>query len=142
MNKQDLSPEIQEALDREAKHSATDSNTSFGVLWNEHQRAFKMGALSDTAKRIHQEPLLQRIASLTEQVEQKWISVDEGLPENSVDVLSYIPAGNYGTPQYLVVYRIDKEWSDANSLSDLDSSQTVTHWQPLPHIPALTKKGE
>lgn len=58
MNKQDLSPEIQEALDREAKHSATDSNTSFGVLWNEHQRAFKMGALSDTAKRIHQEGMI------------------------------------------------------------------------------------
>lgn len=103
--------------------------------------------------------LQQRIASLTDQVEQRWISVDERLPE----INNIMGCGNKHSDCVLAtngedtfVATIESVRPDFTttvwviSYSDRDvkeySGNDITHWQPLPPIPnnspALTKKGE
>lgn len=58
----------------------------------------------------------------------RWISVDDRLPENCIEVLVY------DTDCGIVIGWYDKEIGDfaADFISPLDA---VTHWQPLPEKP-------
>lgn len=65
MNKTDLSPELQEALEREAKEARKGQFINISTCLPCHKRmidwfdkTFEQGALSDTAKRIHQEGMI------------------------------------------------------------------------------------
>lgn len=63
--------------------------------------------------------------------EDKWISVDERLPEDDKDVLVFVPAEKkYSVwPGYL--YNGAWIWCDGHRIT-----QQVTHWRPLPAPPS------
>lgn len=102
--------------------------TAFAKKWNYPDTAKDS---SDVVKEY-----INNLRSLLSQSKQeKWISVEERLPENSNSVLVCV---NKLPQRYLCRYNSDAKrwlWDDA-----LTYAQDVTHWQPLP--PAPTKGGE
>lgn len=64
----------------------------------------------------------------------KWISVEERLPENDVDVLVYDRLDGVGVCQYSSVLR--KFFGDVEG-----TYAEVTHWMPLPEPPEESFNG-
>lgn len=63
---------------------------------------------------------------------QRWISVEEMLPEDYVSVIGYLPIDDKeGYPPAREVYRTEKGWF-APAFRELC---IVTHWMPLPTMP-------
>ena len=61
-----------------------------------------------------------------------WISVDERLPEDEQEVLTYVADGTFGAYITVSYYNGNgriKYWNN------IYLNETVTHWQPLPKIP-------
>ena len=77
---------------------------------------------------------LEELKSEDVQPVDRWISVDDRLPDDCVEVLVY------DTDCGIVIGWYDKEIGDfvAEFISPLDA---VTHWLPLPEPPYDTTKG-
>lgn len=65
----------------------------------------------------------------------KWISVEDGLPEEWADVLVLLQCGDC-----VVAARSGKHWRERWLNSMLDRSPT--HWMPLPEPPKADTRGE
>lgn len=86
----------------------------------------------------------QRIASLTEQVEQRWVSVEERLPNQGDRVLILEHDGYVGMSQYAKKDFGSRKCVFHDEADEQPGTYNPTHWQPLPPIPSpITKeKGE
>lgn len=58
----------------------------------------------------------------------EWISVEDRLPENDVEILISRTDGEI----YLAVHQDDGRWYDSSEGSDV---KFITHWMPLPLPP-------
>lgn len=76
----------------------------------------------------HYDDEIKRLKAADVQPVNQWISVNDRLPENCIEVLVY------DTDCGIVIGWYDKEIGDfaADFISPLDA---VTHWQPLPEPP-------
>lgn len=74
---------------------------------------------------------MQQFAAQQSAIGDKWISVEERLPENRQQVLVYVPVNGGNIFQ--------AEWKHGYFFDDLVRVSIVTHWQPLP-IPPSTNK--
>ena len=83
----------------------------------------------------------KRIAEL--EAAQRWIPVEEQLPEHDQDVLAITKAGNLSVGQNIVTCTFCKPRNEKHGLFYLPYTMgrtlIVTHWQPLPQPP---QKGE
>ena len=83
----------------------------------------------------------RRIAEL--KAAQRWIPVEEQLPEHDQDVLAITKAGNLSVGQNIVTCTFCKPRNEKHGLFYLPYAMgrtlIVTHWQPLPQPP---QKGE
>lgn len=90
--------------------------------------------------------LERRICELTENVAQlgevqpKWISVDERLPENSLRALVRVIHSYNHTDGYAEIamsYFVNGRWEDIPP-----KYYDVTHWMPLPELPEVKNANE
>ena len=83
----------------------------------------------------------KRIAEL--EAAQRWMSVEERLPEHDQDVLAITKAGNLSVGQNIVTCTFCKPRNEKHGRFYLPYTMgrtlIVTHWQPLPQPP---QKGE
>ena len=83
----------------------------------------------------------RRIAEL--EAAQRWISVEEQLPEHDQDVLAITKAGNLSVGQNIVTCTFCKPRNEKHGLFYLPYTMgrtlIVTHWRKLPQPP---QKGE
>lgn len=90
---------------------------------------------------VHTMQVVRSAIASIEPVEEKWVRVDERLPEiiynSSEDVLIHLKNGE----QYVAIYvgedkdfGIEAYWSTSDMHKDFECSK-VTHWQPLPEPP-------
>ena len=70
---------------------------------------------------------------------QRWISVEERLPEHNQDVIAITKAGNLSVGQNIVTCTFCKPRNEKQGLFYLPYTMgrnlIVTHWQPLPQPP-------
>ena len=93
---------------------------------------------------------VEHIATL----EQRWIPVSERLPEDVVEVLTYVvDKNNPGKPYRQIDYRDEEEWWNINEYYEAAttiafpegttfSRPVVTHWMPLPAPPSTEGEGQ
>lgn len=87
--------------------------------------------------------LERRICELTENVAQlgevqpKWISVDERMPEREVLAANFAPR-TYGYKEYIIGYVSEEKCTEPGkcfATNDYEILYNVTHWMPLPEPP-------
>jgi uncharacterized protein DUF551 len=90
--------------------------------------------------------LIERIArleaearELAAQVDAKWISVEDRLPDNEANVLVFT---DKATMHFGWIRQDDKSNDRWRPLGDFDGEAKVTHWQPLPAAPAPAEKEQ
>lgn len=74
------------------------------------------------------------IEALEKQATQKWISVDDRLPQDDSDVLTYLSIGEES--RICPANYAKGVWFDC--IFDTPVTESVTHWMPIPQPP----KGE
>ena len=74
------------------------------------------------------------IEALEKQATQKWISVDDRLPQDDSDVLAYLSIGEES--RICPANYAKGVWFDC--IFDMPVTESVTHWMPMPQPP----KGE
>lgn len=92
--------------------------------------------ISDIRKRLSENTAIdaKEIQALCDEVESnKWISVDDGLPERRQPVLILCSYGKMATAICTDESKPDYGWTDW--MRAQHSYGSVTHWKPLPKTP-------
>ena len=89
--------------------------------------------------------LERRICELTEKVaqleaaQQKWISVEDRMPEREVLAANFAPR-TYGYKEYIIGYVSREKCTEPGKCyaeNDYEILYDVTHWMPLPDAPEV-----
>ena len=89
--------------------------------------------------------LERKIGELTEKVvqlestQQKWISVEERMPEREVLAANFAPK-TYGYKEYIIGYVSREKCTEPGKCyaeNDYEILYDVTHWMPLPDAPEV-----
>ena len=79
--------------------------------------------------------VFEYVKELESQLNQRWISVDERLPEHEVEILAH--GFNYGDVKrgshYISCFRYDNSFFDEEG----NEFTYITHWQPIPKLPMI-----
>lgn len=83
--------------------------------------------------------IAEMMTQFADRVSNKWISVNDRLPENNEQVLIYsipleIESGRKLAPMACYFFDKFKSYYDSDHQRFIDSTE-ITHWQPLPEPP-------
>ena len=105
--------------------------------WTEGEELFSI--LSDTINGANFDDLndaCYRILDKANYHKQEWISVDERLPEQSGEYLTY-HKGVFSTLEYSKRHKLFNAADDLPEAFSKKHSITVSHWTPLPEPPKM-----
>ena len=84
-----------------------------------------------------------RITALQSQLDAKWISVEERLPEDQQEVLIVVPSINLHTKAERQDVFHANFWEESKTMASCEEGDfedgEYTHWQPLPPPPSGAK---
>lgn len=85
---------------------------------------------ADVFKQSHSTDFLNGYLKAVEETNVKWISVEDRLPEENLDVFCYTNVGGK-----CVCFYKNGNWRYQHNSGLIDTILNITHWMPLPNKP-------